>query len=176
MKPDAMIVIDVQNALVDAHPYREQALLDLIAQMLKACRENGIPVIYVQHNEPDGELKPDTLPWEIAPAIAPEPGEKRFQKYFSSAFRGTGLHEYLQAMGAKRLIICGMQTEYCVDTSCKVAFELGYEVTIPSKGTTTYDNKLFKASDLILFYEWYIWNNRFAKIVPAEQLLAEIAG
>jgi len=172
MKPDAMIVIDVQTALVEAHPYREETLVDTIQRLLAACRAEGIPVIYVQHGDED--LVSGTPGWEIAAAVAPRAGETVFEKHFNSAFRGTGLHGHLRGLGAKELLICGMQTEYCVDTSVKVAFELGYTVTVPRGGTGTFDNGLFTARDLTNFYENYIWEGAFARIAPVDTLLAEI--
>lgn len=174
MKPDALVVIDVQAGLVDAHPYHEEELIGNIQRLLAACRTRQIPVIYIQHDEEDGELIPGSDAWQIAAPIAPQPGEKIFEKHFSSAFRKTGLHEYLQSIGAQNIILCGMQTEYCVDATTKVAFELGYDVRIPVGGTSTYDNGLFTGADLVKFYQWYIWHKRFAAVVPMDVLIAEI--
>jgi len=175
MKPDALIVIDVQVGLINEHPYHENELIGIIQQLLAASRSHHVPVIYIQHEESEeGGLVHGSDAWQIAQLIAPQTGEKTFEKQFSSAFRKTGLHEYLQSIGAKNIILCGMQTEYCVDATTKVAFELGYNVRIPVDGTTTYDNKLFSANDLIKFYQWYIWHNRFAQVVPVQELLADI--
>jgi len=172
MKPDAMIVIDVQTMLVEAHPCNEETLIGNIQKLLSACRANGVPVIYVQHG--DEELVHGTRDWEIASAVAPKAGEKVFEKHFNSAFRGTGLNDYLQSQGIKNLLICGMQTEYCVDTSVKVAFELGYAIRIPQGGTGTFDNGPFKGCDLIEYYENRIWQDAFADVVTMETELADI--
>ena len=176
MKPDALIVIDVQNALLNDHPYQEEALLNNINRLLDACRTHGVPVIYVQHEEDEGDLAHGTQGWEIGLKIAPKQDEKRVYKRFRSAFKQTDLHEHLQRIGAKNLVLCGMQTEYCVDTTCKVAFELGYQVTLPREGTSTFDNRLFKASDLIKFYEYFIWSGNLAKTVPMDVLIKDITG
>ena len=176
MNFDALIVIDVQTALLEDHPYQEEELIGNIRQLLAAFRDKGTPVIYVQHEEQGGPLERGTPGWEIAAAIAPQPGEPVFAKHFNSSFRGTGLHEWLQQRGIHRLLLCGMQTEYCVDTSCKVAFELGYEVTIPRGGTSTFDNGLFTGKDLLRFYENYIWEGAFARVIPMGQVLAEAQG
>ncbi len=174
MKPDALIVIDVQKALVDDHPYQEETVLANIRNLIAACRSRGIPVVYVQHEEDEGGLVRDTEGWQVDNRIAPLAGDARFFKRYNSAFRGTGLHGHLQAIGAHNLLLCGMQTEYCVDTTCKVAFELGYNVTIPRGGTTTYDNRLFKAQDLIKYYEYFIWAGSLARTIPMDAALAEI--
>ncbi|MDD3663437.1 MAG: cysteine hydrolase family protein [Candidatus Pacebacteria bacterium] len=172
MKPDALLVIDVQTALVEAKPYQKEQLLHNIRSLLAACRRTGIPVIYVQHN--DEELVPGTAGWQVAAEIAPEAGEKQFEKQYSSAFRGTGLQQHLQSIKAQNLLICGMQTEYCVDTTIRVAFELGYNVTVPGGGTSTFDNWHFKADELIWYYENRIWDGRFAQVLPMKTILAEI--
>jgi nicotinamidase-related amidase len=174
MKHDAIIVIDVQKALVEEHPYQEEVFISNLQKLITACRNKGIQVIYIRHGEAGSELEPGSQGWEIAEAISPKDGEKIFEKQYNSAFRQTGLHEHLQTVNIKKLILCGMQTEYCVDTTCKVAFELGYQATIPSAGTTTFDNRPYKAEELTVFYEQRIWNNRFARVIPMEALLTEI--
>lgn len=177
MKYDALIIIDMQTALVNAHPYNEAGVLAGIRSLLERCRASGVPVIYVCHDSgPGDELELGSPGWQVAAPIAPEPGEKRFDKHFNSAFRQTGLHEYLQQMNAKQLILCGMQTEYCFDVSCKVAFELGYEVTIARGTTTTFDNDFATARDLTRYYEEKIWANRYAQVLELNEVLSRLKG
>ena len=64
-----------------------------------------------------------------------------------------------------------MQTEYCIDTTCKVAFEFGYDVVIPSGGTTTYTNPLLSGEKIILYYEKFIWHPPLARVLPMEETL-----
>ena len=174
MKPDALIVIDVQRELVGQHPYQEKQLLEKILTLQTACRANGIPVMFVQHTEEEGPLVHGEPTWNIAPEIAPMPAEWVFEKHDRSAFRQTGLDARLKALGAKRLLLCGMQTEYCVDSTIKAGFELGYSITVPQGCTTTYDNRILKASDIILFYERYIWNDHLATVEPLDAVLESI--
>ena len=108
MRPDAMLVIDVQNGLVNAHPYRETELLQNIVRLLSTCRKAAIPVLYVRHDGGDEYLTHGTPGWENPDAIAPEKGEPIFEKNVNSAFRGTGLHACLQGLGVRNLLICGM--------------------------------------------------------------------
>lgn len=173
-KPDALIVIDVQQALVDELPNRGEKLLSAIGLLIQTCRAAEIPVIFVQHEEAEGVLIHGTPGWEIAAPLTPRLQDARFCKRYSSAFRETNLHAHLQTAGIHNLLLCGMQTEYCVDTTCKVAFELGYSVTLPRGGTATYDNRLFKAADLATYYEWYIWRLPLAETVAMETLLTDL--
>ncbi|GLB28577.1 amidase [Lacrimispora amygdalina] len=172
MNYDALIIVDMQTALVEAEPYNKVAVVENIKALLDSCRKKGIPVIFVQHDGGNGdELEHGSSGWTIYKDIAPMPDEKIFEKQYNSAFRKTGLHEYLQEKGVKNIILCGMQTEYCLDATCKVAFEYEYDVTIPQSATTTFDNAFASGKELAGYYENKIWNNRYAKIVGMEQIL-----
>ncbi|SHI22647.1 Nicotinamidase-related amidase [Sporobacter termitidis DSM 10068] len=175
MNYDALIVIDMQTALIEEHPYNEAAVIENIKNLLGACRAKKIPVIHVQHDGGAGDaLEHGGKGWEIWSALAPMPGEKIFEKQYNSAFRNTGLHDYLKTLPAKNIILCGMQTEYCIDASCKVAFEYGYNVTVPRAAATTFDSAFASGKALSEYYEDRIWNNRYARVIPMEQTISEI--
>lgn len=175
MNFDALIIIDMQTALVEAHPYNEATVIENIKRLLQVCRAKKIHVIYIQHDGGDGdELKHGSEGWKIYKEIAPLSEEKVLEKKYNSAFRNTGLHEYLDQIRAKNLILCGMQTEYCFDVSCKVAFEYGYNVTVPQATSTTFDNSFASGKKLSEYYENKIWNNRYARVISMEQIISEI--
>lgn len=177
MTYDALIIIDMQTALVNRHPYNEKNVISNIKQLIDCCRTNNVPILYVRHDGGQGdELERGTTGWEIYSEIAPALGERIFDKQYNSAFRKTGLHEYLQLLGARTLVMCGIQTEYCFDVSCKVAFEYGYKVTVAEDTTTTYDNEFSTGEALAKYYETKIWNNRYARVRSMKQVLAEIEG
>lgn len=70
----------------------------------------------------------------------------------------------LMELNIQTLEICGAQTEYCIDTSIKVAHHLGYQVRMLHSLTTTYDNAFMSAQDTIAFYE-KIWDQRFVEFM-----------
>lgn len=166
----ALLVIDIQTALIEAKPYAVDNCLSVWQKAIATCREKNIEVIYVRHN--DDELLTGSHGWEIYEAIAPEVDEKIFDKHYNSAFKETHLQTYLDSQAIERLIIIGMATNYCIDTTVKVAFELGYQVTIPKNGTTTFDSDFLTAKQLQKHYE-AIWHNRFAKVKTIEEILKE---
>lgn len=175
MKNTALLVVDMQAALVQGAPYRVDTVLQNIAALLAACRKSGVPVIYVQHNGGKGdELEHGTPGWQAASALTPQIGEPTFEKHFNSAFRQTGLHAYLARQGIQHLILVGMQTEYCLDTTCKAAFELGYQITIPQGTVTTFDNAFASAQKLTQYYENCIWQGRFAAVQPMDTVLCAV--
>ena len=175
MKNIALLVIDVQRGLFDEHPYHADALLQEIQALQAHARAKGTEVIFVRHNEDDKNgLFPGSPPWEIHSTIAPLEGEKIIDKRYSSAFKDTTLDAYLKENNIQALVVCGMQTEYCVDATVKGAFERGYKLFIPQGGTSTYDCRIATADQLIRFYEEDIWNGRFADVIPLTQALAKL--
>lgn len=171
MKNSVLLVVDVQQSMVENHPYNESNVLSNIKALISLCRENGVEVIYVRHDGGTGdELERGSDGWQIWKDIEPHASEKIFDKCFNSAFRGTGLAAYLDSKKIQRIILAGLQTEYCIDTTCKVAFEYGYEVLIPEESTSTYDNEYFSGEKIVEYYTHKIWKDRFAEIISMEEL------
>jgi nicotinamidase-related amidase len=132
-----LLVIDVQQALVDyLDAERRSSFLATLSGLIARAREAGTPLLYVRHN--DEELVLGTPGWEIAGEIAPRAGDPVVDKTFRDAFRETNLEDVLRGLHAKHLIVCGMQTEYCVDATTREAERRGYRVTLVGDGTATY--------------------------------------
>ncbi|CYV87086.1 cysteine hydrolase family protein [Streptococcus suis] len=164
----ALLVIDIQNLLVKEKPYAIEERLALWQDSITKARQAGLEVIHVRHQ--DQELVKGTADWEIHPLVAPVENEMIFDKTFNSAFKETGLHAYLQEKEIERLIIMGMATNFCIDTTIKVAYELGYKVAVLQDGTTTgYSGKL-DAKDLIDHYQ-NIWSWNFAQVDSLENII-----
>ncbi|MCC9963762.1 isochorismatase family protein, partial [Streptococcus agalactiae] len=88
----------------------------------------------------------------------------------NSCFKDTHLHDYLQSKHISQLIMMGLQTEYCFDTSVKVAFEYGYDIFIPQGGHLTFDTPTLSGDSIKKHYE-NIWHHRFATMVAKDSLL-----
>ena len=176
MKNTALLVVDVQTALISFHPYKEAEVLANIRTLIKTARQSGMEVIYVRHDGgPGTPLAYGTDGWQIFSEVAPLDGEKIFDKKVSSSFRDTGLRAYLDGRGITDFILVGMQTDYCIDTTCRIAFEFGYNVTIPACATTTFDNSLATAEKLIEYFEQTLWDKRFAEVLPVEKVVEKIS-
>jgi nicotinamidase-related amidase len=129
-------------------------------------------VIYVRHDDGAGsDLELNTRGWQIYEQIAPAPGEKIFDKRFNSAFRKTGLKDYLDQKEYHTIILTGMQTDYCIDATCKVGFEYGFDIIIPEDTVTTFDNGLLTAKQLNDYYLHKIWNKRYAKVKSFQEVI-----
>ena len=146
-----------------------------IARLVGACRESGVPVLHVRHDGgPGDELEAGTDGWRICALLAPQEGEPVFDKHFNSAFRWTGLQAHLEQRGLRRLLMCGMQTEFCFDASVKVAFELGFDVTVPRGAVTTFDCAFAPGDELTAYFMDCIWDGRYARVIPLEEALGAI--
>ena len=171
----ALLVVDVQNRAVELGPYRGDEVLENIRALVDACRGAGVDVIYVQHDEPIGtEGEPGSVGWEIHASVRPQPGERIFRKEHNSAFRGTDLQHHLEERAVATLIVVGIQTEYCVDTTVRVAFEKGFEVIIPECTNTTYDNGEVSAAQIYELHNRRIFDGRFAALLPMTDVLERL--
>ncbi|MFQ5836450.1 MAG: isochorismatase family protein [Candidatus Bathyarchaeia archaeon] len=92
-------------------------------------------------SDPFGEI--------VHPSIAPAEGDVMVQKQTPDAFHETNLHSELESKGIKKLVIAGLQTEYCIDTTCRRAFSLGYVVTLVKDAHSTWDSSHFTAQQII---------------------------
>jgi nicotinamidase-related amidase len=146
----ALLIIDVQTGLTDdpkEPAYRADRMLSNLSRLIGAARVVDVPVIYVRHQStalPEGSAE-----WQIHPRLAPEPGDLIIEKHFPDAFMQTNLQAELEARGIHSLIVGGMQSEYCVDTTVRRAFSLGYEVVLVKDGHSTADNPVLKASQIV---------------------------
>jgi nicotinamidase-related amidase len=79
-----------------------------------------------------------SIHWELHESLTPRPSDKVLKKYASSAFEGTELARMLAGLEAKKLVLCGLQSEFCVYNTAKSALALGYEVVIAEDGHSTW--------------------------------------
>jgi nicotinamidase-related amidase len=165
----ALLVVDVQQALVDdLAPARRSAFLATLGALLDQARAAAIPVVYIRHDGSPDELVPGTPPWEVAGAIAPRAGEPIVEKRFRDAFRETTLAEVLSRLDVDHVVLCGMQTEFCVDATLREAERRGYRVTLVGDGHATFDAE--GASEEQIRAQVHRVAARLARIVPAAEL------
>lgn len=167
-----LLVVDVQNTLINANPYNEQRVIENVKKLILNARDNKKEVLYVRHDDGKGtELESGTYGWQIYDEIAPNSTELIFEKQYNSAFYKTNLKEYLDSKDIDTIILVGLQTEYCIDATCKSAFDHGYKIIIPEETNTTFDNDYLSGEKLYEFYNYKIWNKRFADVISVEEVI-----
>jgi len=146
----ALIIIDVQQALCSGEwaMFDIDRVVDRINELATKARSVGATVFYVQHEESQGPLQFGTQGWQLYERLATEPGDIRIRKSASDAFHGTELHAQLQARGVGELVVCGLQSEFCVDSTVRRALSLGYPVVLVSNAHSTMDNGVVSAAQI----------------------------
>lgn len=166
-----LLVVDTQKGCFNENLYLFETIKKNIKQLITLARENNVEVVYVQHDDgPGTDLDKSADNYEIYEEFAPRDGEKRFEKNVNSAFHPmTGLTEYLQSKGEKDIIAIGVSTDYCMDATVKSGFERGFNIIIPEYTNSTYDNPYFDKEAAYHYYNDFMWNKRYAKVISFKQ-------
>ncbi|WP_150271671.1 cysteine hydrolase family protein [Paenibacillus tepidiphilus] len=166
----ALMIIDVQEAMFsyDERMYDEEGVMGRITSLLQKARQAGAPVVYIQHTE-DQEYTRGLPTWEISRMIAPQSGELIVEKPTWDAFHRTPLHEELQRRGITGLVICGLQSEFCVDTTCRRAYSLGYSSILVEDAVSTFSNGRFTAEEIVRHHN-SVLGGRFAALKPEREI------
>jgi nicotinamidase-related amidase len=147
----ALLIIDVQQALCTGEEecFEINRVIENINHMSIRARIAGVPVVFIQHEEADGPLVHDTAGWQLAEGLETEPEDIRVRKTTPDSFYRTNLQKMLQREEIERLIICGLQTDYCVNATVRQALKLGYDVVLAADAHSTVDNGSLSADDII---------------------------
>lgn len=138
----ALLVIDVQRNMFESTPAVADGLelLSTLGDLVARARAAGAPVIFVRNNggadDPDA---PGTVGWELSPAIPRQSAEPIVDKKKPDAFDSTSLLSLLRTRGVRRVVVCGLQSEFCVQATCRGASSRGFSVTLVSDGHGTFD-------------------------------------
>lgn len=160
LKPEkcALMIVDMLNyfAGTEGRVYlpSTDAIIPRIAMLLEHWRRIGGIVIFTRHchKGPDnlgmlGKFFSDFIKCgkkesEIISELSPLPGEKVFRKNTYDAFYNTGLDEFLRSRSLKQVLVTGVLTQMCCETTARSAFVRGYEVYIPADAQTTSSEEL----------------------------------
>jgi nicotinamidase-related amidase len=155
MTPDkttALLIIDVQRVLCEGQyaAFDVDRVIDRINLVSRKARAAGAPVIVIQHETTGGkEMDYGTEAWQLAPRLEVGATDIRIRKTATDSFHKTELHATLEGLGATRLIVCGLQSDFCVDTTTRRALGLGYPITLVSDGHSTLDNGVLTAAQIV---------------------------
>jgi nicotinamidase-related amidase len=139
----ALLVIDVQESF-HQRPEDWQAMtnphvVERVGRLVDAARAAADLVVWVQHIEPGsgGVFDPDSGFVRPIEPLAPIDGEPLVRKTSINAFTTTNLHQLLTANGIRDVVVCGIRTEQCCETTARVASDLGYDVRFVTDATST---------------------------------------
>ncbi|MDI3399071.1 cysteine hydrolase family protein [Pseudomonas sp. V88_4] len=147
----ALLIIDVQHALCagEYECHDANRVIDTINGLSARARQSGVPVVLIQHNEKDSPFAHGAEGWQLAEGLNTAPGDLRVDKTANDSFYQTNLQKLIPREDFDRLVICGMQTDYCVNATVRQAHQLGYDVELAADAHTTVDNGNMSAEDII---------------------------
>ncbi len=179
----ALIIVDIQN---DYFPGGKMPLVGPLeasqqaSRLLDGFRAARWPVIHIQHIavRPSATFfLPGTPGADFHPNVQPLPGETIVQKNFPNSFRETPLLDVLREKQVNGLIICGMQTNMCVDAITRAAADYGFECTVAADACAarnlTFDEHTVPA-DQVHHAFLAALNGSYARVLKVDQILAQL--
>lgn len=160
MKNTALLVIDLQNGL--SNTFNFSKLVNQINQKIDTYHHENAPVIFMQHV--DSDLTYGSDDWQIVSAAHRLARDRVFLKYHSDSFYETGLESYLHHLGVTTIDVCGLQTEYCIDTAIRVGHDRGFKMVTTAGLNSTFDTDDLSAKQIIKHHEG-VWNGSFAEVI-----------
>ena len=180
----ALIIVDVQRAFDEweaagkrrNNPDAVARIVDLLA----AFRERGAPLFHIRHEgtRPTSSFRPGSTGFAVKDEARERAGEPVIVKRVNSAFIGTDLESRLRAAGVQRVVICGATTNHCVETTTRMAGNLGFDTHLVRDATWTFDRvgpdgDAHSAEDIHAMTLSNL-NGEFARIVTAAEAIAEL--
>ncbi len=171
----ALIIIDMQIMPFVWKDYggktlfKEQTLLNNTKLLIEKANKAKAPVYYIMYTENGESPRAEGQPlWQINPEIAPQIMNNVIVKYYADSFYETNLSDLLKTQGISNIVLCGIQTEYCVDTTCRSAFSHGFKVELASDCHSTFDSDILTAEQIISHHNSIL--TQFAQIKTVEEI------
>lgn len=188
----ALIVVDVQESFGQRPTWAavsNPAIVEQVARLVERARSRGDLVVWVLHSEPGTGtvFDPASGHVRLMAGLEPADGEAIVTKTSINAFTTTNLQQLLTSTGVRELVVCGIQTEQCCETTTRVASDLGYDVTFVVDATATFpiqhrdapagrsleeilsDPRTLSTDDIVVRTE-YALAGRFATIGTVDEL------
>lgn len=179
----ALLVIDVQDSFKAGPRWERRSspkFEENIDWLVQAYRTAGLPVIFVLHTDPDDGFATDSPYFKLMDFLVRQEDEPLLIKNTRNAFTSTHLQDLLREKGVERLVITGIQTEQCCETTTRLAADLGYDVDFVIEATMTFPiadpatgDEL--STDEILRRTEFVLRGRFARIAKVDTLVEELA-
>jgi nicotinamidase-related amidase len=180
----ALIVIDVQRAfdLWEAAGKRRNNpnAINRIVELLAAFRLGRMPIFHIRHQgtKPNSSFLPESAGYPVKDEAREIEGEPVLVKRVNSAFIGTDLEHRLRAAGIETLVICGATTNHCVETTTRMAGNLGFDAWLVRDATWTFD-RVGPDGDEHSAEEIHAMtlanlNGEFARIISAAEAIAAV--
>lgn len=164
----ALLIVDMQRGLFNGpvKPYEGDRILANINQLIGKARKTGTPIFAARHTGPQGSpIEPGSPLSQLLPDVVVDADmDTVFDKTRPNCFFGTGLAEWLADAGIGELVIVGMKTEYCIDTTCRAAADIGFQPVLIADAHTCMDTPVLSAKSIIEHHNLTL-NGPFARLL-----------
>ncbi|MFC0778002.1 cysteine hydrolase family protein [Flavobacterium sp. HJSW_4] len=174
----ALILIDIQKGFHDvAYWGGDRNNIDAeqkSGELLEIWRTKNLPIFHIQHcsSNPNSILNETNPGNEFQDVVKPLDGENIIKKNVNSAFIGTNLKELIDNAKIKNVVIVGLTTDHCVSTTTRMAGNFGYNVSLVSDATATFNKKGLNgenfSAEIIHQTALASLNEEFAQVVTSE--------
>lgn len=184
MKDTALLLIDIQDSFKVGDRWSRRGNPDFeknVSILLDYWRSADLPRFFILHTDPDPGFRTTDPEFRLMDFMKHRAGEPLLVKNTRSAFASTDLQRQLVALGVRRLVVTGIQMEQCVETTTRMAADLGYEIDFVLDATQTFpvtDRTTGEriSTDALIERTRFVLRDRFARIIGARDLVAELAG
>ena len=129
-----LLVVDVQVDVMRG-TWDAARVIGNVARAVERARAQGVPVIWVQHE--DADMARGSAGWQLVPELAPKEGDARICKRYESSFEDTPLEATLAQLGATRVVLAGAATNWCIRAAAYGALDRGYDLVLVKDAHTT---------------------------------------
>ncbi|HSF42853.1 MAG TPA: cysteine hydrolase family protein [Thermoanaerobaculia bacterium] len=178
----ALLVIDVQDSFKLGPRWEQRSnpgFEENLNRLLAAYRAAGLPVIFFLHTDPDPGFETTSPLFKLMDFLVPGADEPVLVKNTRNAFTSTNLGELLSEKGVRRVVVTGISTEQCCETTTRVAADLGYDVDFVTEATRTFPIVNAETGDVLSTDEIvrrteFVLRGRFATIATVDRLVEEL--
>jgi nicotinamidase-related amidase len=144
-----------------------------VTDLIAAFRDASLPIVFVLHNDADPGFRPGDPEVRLMDFLDRRDDDPLVLKNTRNAFTSTDLQQRLDAIGVRRIVVCGISTEQCCETTTRVAADLGYDVDFVTEATATFPIGTL-STDAIVERTEAVLAGRFARIVKVSDVTEEM--
>jgi nicotinamidase-related amidase len=182
IEQSALLVVDVQDSFKVGPRWEQRSNPQFesnLSRLIQAYREADLPVVFFLHNDPDPGFQPGDPEVRLMDFLQREPGDPVLVKTTRNAFTSTNLREVLEARGVRRVVVTGISTEQCCETTTRVAADLGYDADFVTEASATFpitdpETGEVLSTDEIIRRTEFVLRGRFARIARVAALEEEL--
>lgn len=167
----ALLILDMQVGLVHGPetPWGGPALIDTLNGLMRSARKTGAPIFLARHIGPAGSpIEPGSPLTELVQELHLMGNEVIFEKKRPNAFAQTDLATLLSERDCDGVVVTGMKTQYCVDSTCRAARDCGFDAVLIANGHTCSDTPELKAETIVAHHNATL-AGPFCRVVQAEE-------